>query len=201
MSAVIKETDNGVLVAYTRVAAPGYTIYVDQVDENTTLPDGWVYIADDVALEDFLQPWSSELPYDVGVVVKHSGKIWRSLLNNNVWEPGVTGWREELPESIYPDWVQPLGAHDAWPKDARVMHSSNAWVSLVENNVWEPGIANWRQLVLFVPSGPSIPEWIQPTWAGDAYQLGDRVTHSGATWESTAANNVWEPGVYGWIQV
>lgn len=43
--------------------------------------------------------------------------------------------------------------------------------------------------------------WVQPTGAQDAYQIGDRVTHNGSTWESTAANNVWEPGVFGWVQV
>lgn len=43
-----------------------------------------------------------------------------------------------------------------------------------------------------------IAEWVQPTGAHDAYSLGDLVTHVGQVWESTADNNVWEPGVYGW---
>lgn len=25
------------------------------------------------------------------------------------------------------------------------------------------------------------------------------VTHKGKTWTSTAAANIWEPGVYGWV--
>lgn len=40
--------------------------------------------------------------------------------------------------------------------------------------------------------------WVQPQGSNDAYQIGDKVTHNGQTWISTAANNVWEPGVYGW---
>jgi hypothetical protein len=43
--------------------------------------------------------------------------------------------------------------------------------------------------------------WVQPTGAQDAYKLGEQVTHNGSTWQSTADNNVWEPGVYGWVQV
>ena len=43
-----------------------------------------------------------------------------------------------------------------------------------------------------------IPEWRQPQGEHDAYQMGDKVTHKDKTWESTADNNVWEPGVYGW---
>lgn len=42
------------------------------------------------------------------------------------------------------------------------------------------------------------PEWRQPTGAPDAYQKGAKVSHKAKHWTSTAANNVWEPGVYGW---
>jgi hypothetical protein len=44
------------------------------------------------------------------------------------------------------------------------------------------------------------PEWRQPTGAQDAYMNGDKVSHNGQHWISTADNNVWEPGVYGWKQ-
>jgi hypothetical protein len=43
--------------------------------------------------------------------------------------------------------------------------------------------------------------WVQPTGAQDAYQIGDKVTHIGFTWESINANNVWEPGVFGWKKI
>ena len=42
------------------------------------------------------------------------------------------------------------------------------------------------------------PEWIQPIGAHDAYDQGAKVTHNGKRWVSSAASNVWEPGVYGW---
>ena len=35
---------------------------------------------------------------------------------------------------------------------------------------------------------------MQPTGSTNAYGIGDRVTHQGQTWESTVADNVWEPG-------
>lgn len=38
------------------------------------------------------------------------------------------------------------------------------------------------------------------TYRHDAYQIGDRVTHQGQTWESTAANNVWSPPTF-WVVV
>lgn len=48
--------------------------------------------------------------------------------------------------------------------------------------------------------GDEWPEWVQPTGAQDAYAMGDRVSHNGSHWESTADANVWEPGVYGWTE-
>lgn len=45
----------------------------------------------------WVQPDSTN-GYSQGAVVAHGGKVWRSLVDNNVWEPGVTGtegvWQE-----------------------------------------------------------------------------------------------------------
>lgn len=61
---------------------------------------------------------------------------------------------------------------------------------------WEPADtpALWK---VTTPEG-TIPEWVQPTGAHDAYARGDRVRHAGHVWESTIDANVYEPGVYGW---
>lgn len=45
-----------------------------------------------------------------------------------------------------------------------------------------------------------IPEWKQPLGGHDTCNTGDLVFHEGKTWESTMDGNVWEPGVYGWIE-
>lgn len=49
-------------------------------------------------------------------------------------------------------------------------------------------------------TGGTPDPWVQPKGAQDAYKIGDRVTHGGTIWVSTAASNVWEPGVFGWTQ-
>ena len=46
----------------------------------------------------------------------------------------------------------------------------------------------------------TVPEWEQPD-STNPYAKGDKVTHNGKTWISTADGNVWEPGVYGWEEV
>lgn len=68
---------------------------------------------------------------------------------------------------------------------------------------WSPPVvpALWRQIRAAGESADSVPAWVQPTGAHDAYARGDRVTYNGKTWTSTIAANVWAPGVYGWKEV
>lgn len=56
-----------------------------------------VLIPDPSVVPEWEQPDSTN-PYMKGDKVKHNGKVWVSLVDNNVWEPGVTGtaalWQE-----------------------------------------------------------------------------------------------------------
>jgi hypothetical protein len=59
-----------------------------------------------------------------------------------------------------------------------VAHNGKIWTNLLPTgtpNVWEPGVANWREYQL----GEQYTIWIQPTGAFDAYPLGYRVEHDG----------------------
>ena len=98
-----------------------------------------------------------------------------------------------------PAWSQPTGAHNAYPLDAIVSHKGLGWRNLTPANVWEPGVSGWR-LTWGQPPADEWPAWVQPTGAHDAYQIGDKVSHAGKRWISTEANNVWEPGTFGWTE-
>lgn len=56
-----------------------------------------VLIPEPSVVPEWEQPGSTN-PYMKGDKVKHNGKVWVSLVDNNVWEPGVTGtaalWQE-----------------------------------------------------------------------------------------------------------
>jgi hypothetical protein len=75
-----------------------------------------------------------------------------------------------------------------------VFHNGKIWRNLMPTgnpNVWEPGIANWREY----PMGVEYPIWIQPVGAVDAYALGEIVEHNDKVWINVTPANVWEPGV------
>lgn len=65
---------------------------------------------------------------------------------------------------------------------------------------WTPDAAPSLWAKVLIPDTEVIPKWDQPD-STNGYEIGDKVTHNGVTWESTVDNNVWEPGVYGWEEI
>ena len=45
------------------------------------------------------------------------------------------------------------------------------------------------------------PEWVQPTGAHDAYNIGDKVTYNGNRYVCAVNGNVYAPDVYGWTLI
>lgn len=205
MGKLIKTFSDGhVVIAPTFVHAPGYSLFTADYSTPGHIQDGWYYVANDIEEESLALPWAqpegSHDAYALGAIVSHNGTRWRSTIVANVWEPGVSGWADA--DTDTPNWIQPTGAHDAYVAGALVKHAGELWTSLLDANVWEPGVSGWRLSAIVPPSGvPPVPAWVQPTGAHDAYPLDAVVTHNGKTWKSTVASNVWEPGVYGWVEV
>jgi hypothetical protein len=58
---------------------------------------------------------------------------------------------------------------------------------------------------LFAEVAPpgTIPDWVQPTGAHDAYNIGDKVLFDGRIYESKINANVWSPSAYpaGWTDL
>ena len=85
------------------------------------------------------QPTSAVDAYPKDWTVQHGGKTWVSLTPANVWQPGISGWREVVEEgSGAPEWVQPTGAHDAYQTGDTVTFEGQEYVSLIDGNTWSP---------------------------------------------------------------
>lgn len=97
---------------------------------------------------EWVQPTDATNAYPKDWTVSHGGKTWVSLTPANVWEPGVSGWREIVAEGTVPEWVAPTGAHDAYNTGDHVMFEGAEFVSLIDANTWSPTDypAGWDKL-------------------------------------------------------
>ena len=133
-------------------------------------------------------------------------------------------WTPDTATSLYkavgidpsgiPLWVQPLGATDAYKLGDIVMHNEKKWKSSIDNNVWEPGVYGWEEVTESTgdgggttepetPPAETIPDFVQPTGAHDAYQKGDNVKFEGKVYESLIDSNAYSPSAYpaGWKEI
>lgn len=98
--------------------------------------------------------------------------------------------------NLYPAWK--VGV--SYSKDDRVLYNGALYKILLDHISqpdWAPDVAVSLFAKVLIPDANVVPEWEQPD-STNPYMIGDKVTHNGKTWVSTADNNVWEPGVYGW---
>lgn len=145
------------------------------------------------------------------------------------WVPGETGTESlytclEMAGDGYLVWTQPTGAHNAY-NTGDIVHYPTAddplYKSLIDGNSWSPDAypAGWELYTggessdTETPTEPSTdpsegddepetsyPDFVQPTGAHDAYNIGDIVKFNGQLYKSTINNNVWAPDAYpqGW---
>ena len=71
--------------------------------------------------DEWTAPTGAHDAYPHGATVTHDGRTWESLTAANVWEPGISGWREQGENDGQPPaWVQPTGGHDAYATGDRI---------------------------------------------------------------------------------
>ena len=125
--------------------------------------------------------------------------------------------------SGYPLWVQPLGATDAYNIGDIVSYNGKLYKSIINANVWAPDVypAGWEEYTESTGGGDSgetgggsttepetppaetIPDFVQPTGAHDAYKKGDKVKFEGKVYESLIDGNAYSPSAYpaGWKEI
>ena len=101
--------------------------------------------------------------------------------------------------TLYPAWRSGV----AYTAGQRVLYNAVLYKVLqshTSQETWAPDAAPSLFAKVLIPDDTVIPAWEQPD-STNAYAKGDKVTHKGKTWVSDVDNNVWEPGIYGWIEV
>lgn len=105
---------------------------------------------------DSFAPWQSGVAYKAGNLRVYgegeSRKLYRCVQDHTSqdnWTPDAATSLWAIagdPTVEFPEWSQPIGAHDAYDSGAKVSHNGLHWISDVDDNVWEPGVYGWTQV-------------------------------------------------------
>ena len=102
---------------------------------------------------ELFQAWEADHDYIKGERVRYNGLLYRLIPETHHsqadWPPDLTPaiWaRVDDPAEEWPEWVQPLGAEDAYKAGDKVSHNGKHWVNTYgDGNVWEPGVFGWTE--------------------------------------------------------
>jgi hypothetical protein len=157
-----------------------------------TLVDNPVYPEPDLSAEEALN-----IIMGGGTVTREQVEQLRKLLENQT--ANMTD--EQILE--YPDFVEKWQSGKEYVVGKRLEYNGTIYKVLqahTSQETWTPPDAPSLFAKVLIPDSSTVPEWEQPD-STNPYAKGDKVTHNGKTWISTADGNVWEPGVYGWEEV
>lgn len=116
-------------------------------------------MSDYMALQytELFEAWSDGVAYKAGDRVRYNGTLYKVLqdhISQGDWRPDSTSSlfaKVLIPDpTVVPEWEQP-DSTNPYSKGDRVLHADKTWESLVDNNVWEPGVAGtealWQETV------------------------------------------------------
>lgn len=112
------------------------------------------YLSDEQSLTviNLYPEWSQSKTYHVGDRYRYQGILYKCLGSHDGqedWTPEVATalWTKVLIENLeeIPEWEQPE-ASNGYSVGDRIIHNGVMYESLVDNNVWEPGIVGTESL-------------------------------------------------------
>ena len=159
--------------------------------------------------------------HTVGEIYNAGGQTWEcyQAYDNAVYPditPGNSAWYtfnrplHGKSRETARDFVQPTGSHDIY-KAGEWMIFTAKYYRCKQDTAHSPAdyAAAWENLGTDGAETESpgaeetIPDFVQPTGAHDAYNTGDKVKSDGKVYESTMDNNVYSPSAYpaGWKEI
>lgn len=117
------------------------------------------YLSDDQALtvKDLYGDWSPNGQYSAGDRKNYNKELYRCLQNHTAqsdWNPEAAPslWAKVLPgqQGQIGEWQQP-DSTNGYAAGDKVTHNGKTWESLVDNNIWEPGVIGvegvWKEVM------------------------------------------------------
>lgn len=94
--------------------------------------------------------WKAGVAYEVGARVLHDEVLYRVIIAHTSqadWTPDVAPSlfaKVLIPDdNVIPEWEQP-DSTNAYKIGDKVRYDGKVWISVVDNNVWEPEVFGWE---------------------------------------------------------
>ena len=111
---------------------------------------------DDITISEHAElfpEWSENWTGKAGTILREGEKLYRSIHDITTvaqnTKPSETPSMWTLvanPDEEYPEWVQPIGVHDTYALGDKVSRNDKHWISVVDNNVWQPSVYGWEEV-------------------------------------------------------
>lgn len=96
--------------------------------------------------------WKEDIAYEVNERVLYNEVLYKVITahtSQSNWTPNVAPnlfAKVLIPdEDVIPEWEQPDSTNPYMTGD-KVTRNGKTWVSIIDNNVWEPGIYGWEEI-------------------------------------------------------
>ena len=140
----LRETVDALVVAVNSLLPEGEAVTPPQED---TITPPWE--REGMTKDQYLIRWRSGQEYAVGEVVFHQGEYYEVVqahTSQEDWKPPDVPalFTAKTDPGEIPEWSPREGSHDAYALGDQVTHNGQTWVSVIEANVWEPGVHGWE---------------------------------------------------------
>ena len=96
--------------------------------------------------------WRTDTVYEVGNRVLYDETLYKVLqahTSQATWTPDVSASlfaKVLIPDpEVIPEWEQP-NSTNTYKIGNKVTHNGKTWVSIVDNNSWEPSVYGWEEV-------------------------------------------------------
>ena len=111
-------------------------------------------LPDDVAVEypDLYPVWMEGMALKADDRIRHDGGLYRVQQEHTAEHPPSVSTAALYTRINAPGAVQAWVTGQSYAKDTQVTHGGKTWISMVDNNVWEPGAAGvydsiWKEVI------------------------------------------------------
>ena len=112
-------------------------------------------VTDEISLQvvNLYPAWKPNSPYICGERILYNEVLYKVLqdhISQADWTPDNSPSlfaQVLIPnENIIPEWIQP-NSTNLYQINDKVKYNGEIWISIIENNSWEPGVYGWEKII------------------------------------------------------